>query len=1186
MVKHTPSLGNGLAGRYARLIASLEGIVWEADPYTLDFTFVSPQAERILGFPVSAWLEPGFWAAHMHPTDREWAVTFCSQATARGEGHEFQYRMIAADGRVVWLRDLVHVEVRDGRPVSVSGLMFDVTALRRAEDALREKEELHRLITESVSDMVALIDAEGRAVYQSASLAAFLGAGGNLRLGLDHVHPEDAEAAAAGWERALSGTPSVFGVRVWDEDRASWRWFEASATRVEHRAAPHVLVVGRDISERKQIEDQRRSHLRFLEAMNQVNRSLDVASDLGQMVGEALAAVAAVFTCDRVQLAAADPDAPTWTVAFAHARPEWPWPLGAAVPMAPALRETLRLASSRSGSLRLGPDGEGPVPAALRDASVRSLLGLVIRPALGPPQLLALHRCVEAQSWSEEDAQLLEHVGRRISDALSAALSHQASRESEAKLAAAQRMASLGHWEQDLRSHAITGSDETFRIFGIEPRSASPPVRTLLELVHPADQERVAQAARDTLAGVQRFDLEHRARRLDGSTLVVHTQGEVERDEAGQPVRLFGTVQDITRRRLVEDRLRASEARFRALVEHATDAFFLLNDEGQAVDLNAQACLSLGYPREELLGMHPSQWDAQLGPEDLIRIRDLVWANQRLVFDTLHRRKDGSVFPVEVHVQLLIEDGRRYSLALARDITERKRAERALVESHALLKAVVEGTSDAIFVKDLDGRYLMINSTGARNLGLSVGEVVGRRDRELFSPESISVITQVDHRIMASGAPELVRETHTVAGVTRTYSTIKAPYRDPEGKMMGVIGIARDVTELERMESQLRQSQKMEAIGRLAGGVAHDFNNLLTVIGGCSDLLLQDVPREDPRWELIEEIAQAACRASSLTRQLLTFSRKQILEPRPTDLSRLLTGLIKLVERLIGEDIEVRLELGSEDARAHVDPGHFEQAIVNLAVNARDAMPKGGCLTLEASTAWLVEGERGLAPDVAPGRYVRVSVSDTGHGIDEATISRIFEPFFTTKGAGQGTGLGLSMVYGFVKQSGGHVEVESQPGLGTTFHLYLPPPDADAVAPPAPRSELQPASSAIETVLLVEDEGSIRRLVRRSLESHGYRVLEARDGLEGLRLAQQHLGPIHLLLTDLVMPRMSGRELADELSATLPDLQILFMSGYSEDVVIRHGVAADRIRLLPKPFSPSELVQAVRAALSRASKPA
>ena len=409
--------------------------------------------------------------------------------------------------------------------------------------------------------------------------------------------------------------------------------------------------------------------------------------------------------------------------------------------------------------------------------------------------------------------------------------------------------------------------------------------------------------------------------------------------------------------------------------------------------------------------------------------------------------------------------------------------------------------------------------------------------------------------MLRSGEPQTLEETATLRGVSRVFLTSRGVYRDAQGRIIGLVGFSRDITELKRLEQQFRQAQKMEAVGQLAGGIAHDFNNLLTAIIGFGEMAFNGLDPADPNRELLTEIRRAGQRAANLTRQLLAFSRKQVLRPEVVSLNALLCDVIKLLQRLISEDIEVVLSADETLGLTCIDPGQFEQGVINLAVNARDAMPHGGRLIIETRNVEIDEAYASVREEVEPGSYVMVAVSDTGHGMDEETRGRIFEPFFTTKAVGDGTGLGLAMVYGFVKQSGGHVEAYSEPGRGTTFKIFLPRV-FDAEATSAAAEEQAPMPKGHETVLLVEDEEVVRHLSRRVLQSAGYTVLVARHGPEAILLASQHEGPIHLLATDLVMPRMSGLEVASQLSQTRPGMRILLMSGYPNEAVIRSRRAA------------------------------
>jgi nitrogen-specific signal transduction histidine kinase len=388
-----------------------------------------------------------------------------------------------------------------------------------------------------------------------------------------------------------------------------------------------------------------------------------------------------------------------------------------------------------------------------------------------------------------------------------------------------------------------------------------------------------------------------------------------------------------------------------------------------------------------------------------------------------------------------------------------------------------------------------------------------------------------------------------------------------------------DVGDRKRLEAQYRQAQKMEAVGQLAGGVAHDFNNMLTIMLGYAEMLEGQLADREAA-ELLREIGRAGQRAAAITRQLLAFSRKQVLDPRVVSLNAIVLDMEKMLGRLIGEDVALTTALEPELWQVRVDPGQIEQVIMNLAVNARDAMPQGGRLTLETANVTLDTSYARTHPYVQPGNYALLAMTDTGCGMDEATRARVFEPFFTTKEKGKGTGLGMATVYGIIKQSGGHIEVYSEPAHGTTLKVYLPA-IAEAAAPDGSARAPAAACRGTETVLLVEDEEALRILARQVLKSHGYEVLEAIHGDEAMRVADAHSGPIHILVTDVVMPLIGGRQLAERLRSVRPQTKVLFMSGYTDDAIVRHGILEAQAEFLQKPFTPSALARKVREVLDR-----
>ena len=509
----------------------------------------------------------------------------------------------------------------------------------------------------------------------------------------------------------------------------------------------------------------------------------------------------------------------------------------------------------------------------------------------------------------------------------------------------------------------------------------------------------------------------------------------------------------------------------------------------------------------------------------------------------------------------------------------KQRLAQALLDSDERYRFVTENIADAVFLLELDGRIALGNHRAEMITGYAQAELVGRAFFSLL-PEAGAREARArlsDVRVGVQVSPffevELIQKDGArVLLEMHVTSVLK------DGQPVARLGVARDITERRYLEDQLRQAQKMEGIGRLAAGVAHDFNNLLTAIGGRCYLVLNALTSENPIRREIEIIQDAAERAAKLTHQLLAFSRKQILDPCVLDLNATVTGIEPLLRRMIREDIEIATALDSAAGRVKADAGQIEQVLLNLAVNASDAMPNGGWLTLATGNVTLDEAYARTHAEVEPGPYVMLSVSDTGHGMTAEVQAHIFEPFFTTKEVGKGTGLGLATVYGIAKQSGGHITVHSEPGHGAAFKLYLPRvEEAPGTAEPACPTEITRRGS--ETVLLVEDDEPLRTLAREILSIQGYTVLDATSPSEALRLADGHPGPIHLLLTDVVMPQMNGRQVADHLLAARPGLKVVFMSGYTDAAIVEHGVLEPGTHFLQKPFTPDGLSRKVREAL-------
>jgi len=636
------------------------------------------------------------------------------------------------------------------------------------------------------------------------------------------------------------------------------------------------------------------------------------------------------------------------------------------------------------------------------------------------------------------------------------------------------------------------------------------------------------------------------------------------------------------------------------LLDTLPDAIVAVDRDGTIVQVNTQAQELFGYNRDELIG----QKVEVLVPESYRRQHHRHRENfaeapktRRMGadLDLYGRRRNGSEFPVEVSLSPVSTENGTFVLSAIRDISDRKkiaeelrraneelyrRTTEQLGEYRSRLALIIDSSDDAIIGKNLDGTIISWNKGAERIYGYAPEEVIGKHISLLAPgdrPDEIQEILQKIARGESTEHFESVRVTKD--GRQLDVSISVSPLRDAKGEIIGASAIARDITAQKRAENQLHQSQKMEAIGRLAGGVAHDFNNILGIINACTEFLRDrlDPVAEPSRY--VENITKTVERGSALTRQLLAFSRTPAIQPCVLDLNERLKDISRLLRPLMGDDVEVLIVSRSPSAVVEADPGQLDQILVNLAVNARDAMPRGGKFILETRAEKFDEAFAEQHQAMAAGKYVLLAVSDTGSGMDEATVSRIFEPFFTTKEVGKGTGLGLSTVYGIVKQSAGHILVYSEPGHGTTFKIYLPSADHKIGLASKPEVETVAPKRQGTTILLVEDDETMRTLTRQLLQEHGYTVIEADDGKSALERVQSHPDPIDLLLTDVVMRRMSGPELVERLSVSHPDLKVVFMSGYTGELIAEREVLKRGVTLLEKPFSRAALLNTIHTAL-------
>ena len=661
---------------------------------------------------------------------------------------------------------------------------------------------------------------------------------------------------------------------------------------------------------------------------------------------------------------------------------------------------------------------------------------------------------------------------------------------------------------------------------------------------------------------------------------------ERHRDDLEEQVRertaeLSQTVQEL-RRAVAQREDAALETRrvndsLEALIRASPLSIMALDPDGMVTLWSSAAERTFGWSAAEVVGGPNPMVPAAAQSSFQENLKRILRGETLAGLEIERRRKDGTAITLSLSAGPMHGPAGEITgvIAVMADVTQQRALERAILQAKVEWEETFDTIKDAITVHDRDFNIVRANQAALELLGTDFASVLRRKCYQSYHGCNAPPTGCPSCESLVTGEPSVTEIFEPHLG---KHLEIKAlPRRDGAGLVIGVVHVVRDLTEANRLKAQLFQAQKMEAVGQLAGGIAHDFNNIISAVSGFAELLRLKIEEADPRRRYVEQIVAAAARAANLTRSLSTFSRTQVIDPRPVELNGIVRELQKLLARLIGEDIELATELAAEDLVVTADPGQIEQVLMNLATNARDAMPRGGRFVI-ASERFEMDTEfvrsRGYG---APGLYALLRVSDTGHGIDSATRIRIFEPFFTTKGPGKGTGLGLAMVYGIVKQHNGFIAVESEPGRGTQFTIWIPL--VDAVVAEASGREAEALPRGNETILMAEDDQVLRDLAREILEGHGYRVLTATDGDAAVRLFEENAPGVQLLLFDMVMPHSSGREAFRQIQVSKPDIKVLYMTGHSSDAIAQRDLLEPSMNIISKPFSPATLLQAVRRAL-------
>ena len=981
-----------------------------------------------------------------------------------------------------------------GRFIGYRGVGHHITDRKRSEQALRQSQaylaEAQRL---THTGSWAYDPATGKVTYWSDE--AFRMFGLDPRRGslpereelVQLVHSEDRPGLSEPIAGAVSGKRDfAHDVRIVLPD-GMVRRLHAVGHPVLDKAGNLVEYFGTvvDVTDRKRADDEHRAHLWFLENMDRINRAMQATNDLERMMSDVLGAALDIFACDRAWLTyPCDPDAPSWRVVMEQTRPEFPGGFGprTELPFDPEGAMVFAAARASSGAVLLGPAYDLKVPTErARRFGIRSQMAMALHPKGDQPYLFGLHQCSHARVWTTHEQRLFVEIGRRLTDSLTSLLMVRSLRESERKLEAAQRIAHVGWWERDFITNHVSLSDEVQRIFGVEPLDLPQWHPRWLNVIHPEDRQKAAEAADAASRGGPRYDLEYRVIRPDGMVRVVHSQGDVTWDESGRALRQFGVLQDITELRRVEDELRASEARFRTLVDHATDGLFLHDEHQSVIDVNRQACESLGYSREELIGMRARDFDAGLDKASIARVGERVTAGETVTFETVHRRKDGGVFPVEIRIRRFRQGERVLHLALARDISERKRAQKRIFTQHAVAQILAEaGTMDEATPRilqavcegldwDLGALWRVDPEAGVlrcaqvwRKASLDAGPFEAATRETAFAP-GVGLPGRVWASRVPACIPDVAHDPSFLRASEAARAGLHAAFAFPillGGEVLGVIDcVSRDVRrpdqelldmmasvgsqigqfiERKRAEEALRVAQselthlaRVMTMGELTASIAHEVNQpLLGIVSSassCSRWLAAQPPNLQRAQRALERIMEAGTRAGAVVDRVRTLVKREPLRAAPVDLNEIARDVIAMVRHeLQRSGVSLKTRLAEELPAVPGDRVQLQQVVLNLILNAIEATRE---IEGRSRQVW-------VASRFERGKAVHVEVRDSGAGLAPDSQARVFETFYTTKPSG--LGMGLSISRSIVEAHGGRISARPNSPHGAIFQFSLP----------------------------------------------------------------------------------------------------------------------------------------------------
>ncbi|MHB8793548.1 MAG: PAS domain-containing sensor histidine kinase [Thermoleophilia bacterium] len=1113
-----------------------------------------------------------------------------------GQVSDFETTLRRKDGAILTVIDFARTIEFQGEPCLLS-VAYDITERKQAVEELRRISYKNEMVLNSAGEGIFGLDMEGKVTFVNPSAADLLGYEAEEMLGRRshetfHHHKADGSEyppeecpiySAVITGEAFRGDSEVF----WRKDGTCFPVGCVTTPMLEDGQVVGAVVVFLDITESKQAAEDRRARLRLFESIDKVSRAIEGTSDLEKMLNDVLEAVLAIFECDRAWLFyPCDPDAPSFQVPMEVARPEYPGAgiLKEAVPMPPDMAQNLREALESANPVMYAAGTEKPInKVSAEQFGVKSQMMVALYPKAGKPWVFGMHQCSYTREWTKEEQRLFREISGRLTDGLTSMLAHRDLQESENRYrrivdTAYEGIMMLG---EDLLITFVNARMAEMLGYQVEEMVGQPATAFMFE----EDVSNYLVKIDDRREGLSEI-FERRFCHKNGKEVWTLASAVPTYDVDQNYIGTFGMFTDITERRQVEQSLQVSEAGFREAQHLAKIGSWDWDAVSDTIYWSDEYYRIYGFE----IGSPPPGYEEHLKAYTPQSIERLDAAVKKAMEDGTPYELDLELArptPITRWISARGEakrdtDGKIVGLrGTAQNITDRKQAEEAVRQSEAEYRTLFEDSRDTVIMTSPAGEILDINAAGVELLGYGSREEllqVNITERIYSHPEDRKKMLENLKRQGSLKNYDL--EFQTTDGKKLYLSASLTSMLDKDGEITAIRGILHDMTEHRRLEEQLRQSQKLESIGMLAGGVAHDFNNYLTAIEGYTDLAMQELSEDSMAYRELKEARLSSDRAANLARQLLFFSRREPIHPKPVSLNTVITDLLKMLGRLIGEQYRLVTHLEEGLWTINADASHIEQVIMNLVVNARDAMPGGGEITIRTGNLPVDAEYASTHPDSKQGEFVHLQIEDLGCGMDAETISRIFEPFFTTKTAAYGTGLGLSVVYGIVTQHEGWIDVESTPGQGTVFNISLPALPFQTASVESENIPIEQLQGHDERILLVEDEGVVRELAEKMLTRNGYSVTVAADAEEAEAVFDDLHGDFDLVFSDVILPKENGVTLVGHLLEVKPELKVLLASGYS-DISGKETIQDKGYPFLQKPYQLQSLLRKLRELLDQ-----